>query len=73
MARRKELGPLANKSLNTSCFTRKIKCPYCHQSYRYDRRYPKTSKGKIMEFWRCSAKGKKKITVKFEEVFIKEI
>ena len=26
MARRRELGPLANKSLNTSCFTGKIKC-----------------------------------------------
>ena len=36
MARRRELGPLANKSLNTSCFTGKIKCPYCGQSYMHN-------------------------------------
>lgn len=27
MARRRQLGALANKSLNISCFTGKIKCP----------------------------------------------
>ena len=34
MERRKQLGALANKSLNISCFTGKIKCPYCGVSYR---------------------------------------
>ena len=29
MKRRQELGPLANKSLNITCFTRKIKCGKC--------------------------------------------
>ena len=29
MARRKKLGALANKSLNTTCFTGKIKCGQC--------------------------------------------
>ena len=38
MARRRELGALANKSLNTSCFTGKIKCPYCGQSYMHNKR-----------------------------------
>lgn len=38
MARRREMGPLANKSLNTSCFTGKIKCPYCGQSYMHNKR-----------------------------------
>lgn len=33
MARRKELGALANKSLNITCFTSKIKCEKCGKSY----------------------------------------
>ena len=56
MARRRELGPLANKSLNTSCFTGKIKCPYCGQSYMHNKR---TDRG-YMEFWNCGSKKKKK-------------
>ena len=32
-ARRRELGVFANWSINTSCFTSKIKCGYCGQSY----------------------------------------
>jgi DNA invertase Pin-like site-specific DNA recombinase len=56
MARRRELGPMANKSLNTSCFTGKIKCPYCGQSYMHNKR---TDRGD-MEFWNCGSKKKKK-------------
>jgi hypothetical protein len=33
MARRRELGALANKSLNITCFTSKIKCENCGFSY----------------------------------------
>jgi site-specific DNA recombinase len=33
MARRKELGAFANKSLNITCFTSKIKCEKCGKSY----------------------------------------
>ena len=33
MTRRKELGALANKSLNITCFTSKIKCEKCGKSY----------------------------------------
>lgn len=36
--RRKELGPFGNKSLNTCCFTGKIKCPHCGVSYMHNRR-----------------------------------
>ena len=32
MARRKGLGPFANKSLNITCFTGKIKCEKCGKS-----------------------------------------
>ena len=56
MARRRELGPLANKSLNTSCFTGKIKCPYCGQSYMHNRR---VKNGNIQEYWNCGSKKKK--------------
>ena len=58
MARRREMGPLANKSLNTSCFTGKIKCPYCGQSYMHNKR---VKNGNIQEFWNCGSKKKKKI------------
>lgn len=34
IARRKELGPRANKSLNLTCFSGMLKCPYCGQSYQ---------------------------------------
>lgn len=57
MARRKELGALANKSLNTTCFTGKIKCPYCGQSYMHNRRKDRGG----MDFWNCGSKKKKKI------------
>ena len=51
MARRKELGALANKSLNTSCFTGKIKCGICGRSYMHNRR---TDRG-FEEFWDCGS------------------
>ena len=55
MARRKELGPLANKSLNTSCFTGKIKCPSCGLSYMHSLRRDKG----FQEFWYCGSRKKK--------------
>ena len=54
MARRKELGPLANKSLNTSCFTGKLKCPACHISYVHNLRRDKG----FQEFWTCGSRKK---------------
>lgn len=38
MTRRRELGPLANKALNTSFLTGKIKCAFCGQSYMHSQR-----------------------------------
>lgn len=35
MARRKALGPFANKALNTICFTGKIKCGICGKSFMH--------------------------------------
>ena len=37
-ARRRELGALANWSINTSCFTSKIKCGRCGKSYQRSNR-----------------------------------
>ena len=54
MERRKELGPLANKALNTTCFTGKIKCPSCGKSYMHSIR---TDKG-TQEFWCCGSRKK---------------
>lgn len=55
MARRKELGPLANKALNTSCFTGKIKCGICGKSYVHDDRKDRSK----LECWTCSSKKHK--------------
>lgn len=55
MARRKALGPLANKSLNTSCFTGKLKCPACGISYMHNLRKDRG----MQEFWNCGSYKKK--------------
>ncbi|MCC8075267.1 MAG: recombinase family protein [Clostridiales bacterium] len=54
MARRRELGPLANKALNTTCFTGKIKCPYCGVSYIHNQQPDKNPR----EYWMCGARKK---------------
>ena len=56
MARRRELGALANKSLNTCCFTGKVKCPHCGVSYMHNRRRKERSQ---QEFWSCGSKKKR--------------
>ena len=56
MQRRRELGALANKSLNTCCFTGKLKCPFCGQSYMHNTR---TDRGNFQEFWSCGNMKKK--------------
>lgn len=56
IARRKELGALANKSLNTTCFTGKIKCPHCGVSYMHNK---STDRGNYLEFWCCGSRKKK--------------
>lgn len=57
MKRRRELGALANKSLNISCFTGKIKCPSCHQSYIHNMRKDRGFGDN--EFWSCGSRKKK--------------
>ena len=59
MKRRRELGALANKSLNTCCFTGKIKCPFCQISYMHSFRNPRTPNGNILEYWSCGNRKKR--------------
>ena len=56
MARRRELGALANKSLNTCCFTGKLKCPHCGVSLMHHIR--KRENG-IENYWKCGTTKKK--------------
>jgi site-specific DNA recombinase len=51
MARRKGLGPFANKSLNTTCFTGKIKCGICGRSFMHNLRKDRG----FQEFWDCGS------------------
>ena len=62
MARRRELGPLANKALNTCCFTGKIKCSFCGLSYMHSQRLnraKRTLQPEKMETWACGSRKKK--------------
>lgn len=58
MAKRRELGPLANKSINTSFFTGRIKCPYCGISYMHGKGI---KNGHGYDNWKCGSKKKKKV------------
>ncbi len=64
IARRKKLGPLANKSLNTSCFTGRIKCGCCGASYmrgsrRNNAKSCSTYLGGKYSLWSCGTRRKK--------------
>ena len=59
MARRRELGTLANKSLNITCFTGKIKCGKCGKSMiRNTHHNPakNSTLGDTIVNWRCGTK-----------------
>ena len=59
MARRKKLGALANKSLNLSCFTSKIKCLKCGKNFsrhtRNNHAKYSSSYGDKYILWQCSS------------------
>lgn len=56
--RRRELGALANKAINTSCFTSRIKCGICGKSYRRSGKRLKTGNG-THYVWICRTKSEK--------------
>lgn len=57
--RRKELGALANWSINTSCFTSKIKCPICGKSYRRSGKRQRKDPNEVYYIWICRTKSEK--------------
>ncbi len=62
IARRKELGPLANKALNTCFLTGKIKCGFCGYSYMHSQRLnraKRTLQGEKVEIWSCGTRKRK--------------
>ena len=65
MARRKEMGCFANKSLTLNCFSTKIKCGICGRSFV---RSTRTNRAKISQlgdhyiFWACTSKKKSNCT-----------
>ena len=52
MARRRKLGALANKSLDTCCFTGKIKCGICGRNYTHNRQM---KRGSLQDGWVCGS------------------
>ena len=63
MARRKELGAFANKSLNITSFTSKLKCSHCGCSYVRNQRANRTKHtstyGDTIVAWGCGTTKKK--------------
>lgn len=71
MARRRELGPLANKSLNITCFTGKIKCEKCGLSFVRNTRTNRakiSQRGKMVTGWVCGSTKKKGSHCKANEI-----
>lgn len=57
-ARRRELGALANWSINTSCFTSKIKCGCCGKSYQCSNRKGRKDPNANYTIWVCGTRKK---------------
>ena len=57
-ARRRELGALANWSINTSCFTSKIKCGRCGKSYQRSNRKGRKDPDANYTIWVCGTRRK---------------
>lgn len=58
-ARRRELGVFANWSINTSCFTSKIKCGNCGASYRRSGKRQRKDKNEVYYVWVCQTYDRK--------------
>ena len=63
IARRKELGHFANKSMHLTCFTSKLKCSYCGCSYVRNQRSNRTKHTSTYDdkiiLWGCGNRKKK--------------
>lgn len=71
MARRRELGPFANKSLYITCFTGKIKCEKCGQSLMRNTRINRAKSSQLgdrLVGWVCGSRKKKGHTCTTREI-----
>lgn len=59
IARRRELGVFANKSINTTCFTSKVKCGNCGVSYRRSGKRQRKDSNTVYYVWICQTKDRK--------------
>ena len=59
--RRRKLGALANPSINTTCFTGKVKCPICGKNYRRSGKRQCKDKSIVNYQWICRTKSEKGI------------
>lgn len=57
MARRRALGVFANKAINTTCFTSKLKCYCCGRNYQ---RCSRSSKRSPYKSWKCATNRNKR-------------
>lgn len=62
IARRRKLGVFANKAINTTCFTSRIKCDECGSSYRRSGKRQKKNVDEIYYIWTCRTKSEKGIS-----------
>ena len=62
IARRRELGVFANPSINTTCFTSKIKCGNCGVSYRRSGKRQSKHSSDVYYIWTCQTKDRKGVS-----------
>lgn len=57
--RRRSLGVFANWSINTTCFTSKVKCSKCGMSYRRSGKRQRKNPDEVYYVWICRSKSDK--------------
>ncbi|WP_082736260.1 recombinase zinc beta ribbon domain-containing protein [Syntrophomonas wolfei] len=62
IARRREMGVFANWSINTTCFTSKIKCGNCGVSYRRSGKRQQTDSNQVYYIWTCQTKDRNSVS-----------
>ena len=62
IARRRELGVFANWSINTTCFTSKVKCCNCGASYRRSGKRQRKDSSDVYHIWTCRTKDSKGVS-----------
>lgn len=58
--RRRELGIFAYPSINTTCFTSRIKCGSCGANYRHKCRRQKKDRDELYHLWVCNTYDKRR-------------